>query len=174
MEKIRLKESQIKIVESFEKNDLTVEQMANELEVLHQRDRMGVYLKFSLMGPENLSSKVLDAIYLIDQRLINNFKKSVENNTYNEFLSNISEYEKKHLLLSMNISDLEDNPLLNLTQEELNYYNILITAIRQDNRRRILESMILNCEQNNSENSSNELREENKIIDFSKYQKRKK
>ena len=174
MEKIRLKESQIKIVESFEKNDLTVEQMANELEVLHQRDRMGVYLKFSLLGPENLSSKVLDAIYLIDQRLINNFKKSVENNTYNEFLSNISEYERKHLLLSMNISDLEDNPLLNLTQEELNYYNILITAIRQDKRRRLLESMILNCEQNNSENSSNELREENKIIDFSKYQKRKK
>lgn len=77
------------------------------------------------------------ACQLIELHRINEFKSSVVNGSYEEFLKNMTYADKVSLLVDMGLSSIRIPSEKSLTEEEQIYYNIINNSIDNDLKREI-------------------------------------
>lgn len=125
-------ESIEEIVMQFEKMNLTVEQMAEQMKDIDQLSRAGMHLTALSSGNKELANKIDGANKIIEQNKIADFKKAVAEGTQEYFLSQMSWTDKSSLLAEMDLFRYESRDEKPYTSEEQRYQDIIEASIEKD------------------------------------------
>lgn len=125
------------IIDCFDKLELSIEQIEKHMQDMPELTREGLHIIALSKGKEELASKIEKACQLIELHRINEFKSSVVNGSYEEFLKNMTYADKVSLLVDMGLSSIRIPSEKSLTEEEQIYYNIINNSIDNDLKREI-------------------------------------
>ena len=112
----------------MERDNPDVETLVSNLTKLSTNERLMLQLKAFFNGKTELAKKIELANKQIKQKRIDAFKKSVEEGSYNDFLSDLHWTDKTCLSVEMNL--MRDKELL--SEEEQKYFNIIEASIQAD------------------------------------------
>ena len=122
-------------------------------------------------GNKKLADKIAKANELIKLKQIDEFKKSVANDTYEEFLAKISWTDKSLLLVNMGLSKSELSSKKKLTEEEQRYFEIIDNSINKDLEKEAISERFDSVEAWRTHNAMQSMKEKNKtnIIRFNRW-----
>lgn len=120
------------IVRCYEDIDFTSEQLAEHMENIDEILREAIHITALSEGNQELAERINAANEIIKQNQINNFKKSVVEGTYEEFLSKMSWTDKSSFLVNMGLFRIGFSSEKPYTAEEQQYYDIIKSSIDKD------------------------------------------
>ena len=116
----------------FEISKINPEEIANHIKGLSEILRGAMLVTALSCGFNETADKIIIANDIIAQNRMNEFKKSVEDGTEEQFLSKIPWTDKSSLLVDMRILRTGVESGGTLTQEEQKYSNIIKSSIDKD------------------------------------------
>lgn len=159
------------LVDCFDKANLTPEEIADYIADSPDLTRTGMHIIALSEGNKKLADKIAKANELIKLKQIDEFKKSVANDTYEEFLAKISWTDKSLLLVNMGLSKSELSSKKKLTEEEQRYFEIIDNSINKDLEKEAISEGFDSVEAWRNHNAMQSIKEKNKtnIIRFNRW-----
>lgn len=151
------------LVACFDKANLTPEEIADYIGDISYLARAGMHIIAFSEGNEKLADKIAKANELIKLRQIDEFKKSVANDTYEEFLTQIPWPDKSSLLVDMGLSRAELSSKKKLTEEEQRYFEIIDNSINKDLEKEAIGEGFHSVEAWREHNTMQSMKTKNKI-----------
>lgn len=112
--------------------NLTSEQIVEHIGEMSELTRAGMHITALSNGNKELANKIDKANQLIKLKRIDEFKKSVANGTYEEFLANMPWTDKSSLSEDMGLFRIGLPSEKTLTEEEQRYSEIIENSIDKD------------------------------------------
>ncbi len=120
------------MVSCFDKMNLTLEQIVDYIGEMHETTRAVMHIIALSNGNEELADKINRANELIKLKRIDEFKKSVANETHEEFLANMPWTDKISLEVDMGLCRMGFSSEKPLTEGEQRYFEIIENSIDED------------------------------------------
>lgn len=128
---INLNETEIRnLINKFINSSMDSEQIAKAIKNLSKEIIMDLIDNVNYQGNDDLKFKLETATEIVRKNRVFEFKKSVEEETYDDFLSYLSKADKAALINDMGLYRFDDT--IPYTRIQKKYYDIIMNSMIQD------------------------------------------